>query len=262
LLRENNFLVGLSVDASQRIHNRNRLTAAGEGTYDTCMAKKELLEKNNVEYNILCVLTNDLANEPDKVWNFIKNENIRFIQFIPCLDPLPSENEGPVKSSGYALRLIPFAKFYSRLLHYWIPEFESGNYISIKFFDDVVNYFLRGIPTVCGMNGQCHNQYIVEADGSVYPCDFFASDSYKIGNLATSTPREMFDTEKVREFINDKPELPAICGTCGFFNECRGGCKRMRNVMYAGAGGTMCGFRMFLEKGLGPLEEAVRKVIK
>ena len=258
---EYNFLIGLSVDASKRFHDRNRLSSSGGETYDICMRSKKLLEKNHVEYNILCVLTNDLANEPDKVWNFIRNENIRYIQFIPCLEPPPSVQPDPKRTAGNALRPVQFTKFYSRLLYYWIPEFEKGNYISVKLFDDVVNYFLKGSPTACGINGQCHNQYVVEADGSVYPCDFYAFDRYKIGNLAESTPKELFYNEKVRKFLQEKPEPAAICSSCGFFNECQGGCKRMRNVMYAGAGGMVCGFRSFLEKHLEPLETAVRRVL-
>jgi len=258
---ENNFLIGLSIDAGRRFHDRSRLSPDGGGTYDTCLRAKELLEKNKVEYNILCVLTNDLANEPEKAWNFIVNENIRYIQFIPCLEPLESGRaDSHARPSVSALRPALFTKFYSRLLRYWITEIENGNYISVKLFDDVVNYFCKGIPTACGIDGQCHNQYVVEADGGVYPCDFYAFDQYKTGNLAESLPRELLDTERVRDFLNDKPEQAVICKSCGFWNLCRGGCKRMRNSMYAGAGGMVCGFRSFLEKCLGPLEHTARRM--
>jgi uncharacterized protein len=258
--RENNFLLGLSIDAGKRFHDRNRLSANGSSTWEACMATKSLLEKNKVEYNILCVLTNDLANEPDKVWNFIISENIRYIQFIPCLEPLSDDKKYNMYPPGTALRPMQFAKFYSRLLYYWIPEFENNNYISIKLFDDVVNYFLKGIQTVCGINGKCQNQYVLEADGSVYPCDFYCIDRYKIGNLTQSTPGELFYTDKVKEFLFEKPESAAICRTCGFLDACQGGCKRMRKAVYAGAGGAVCGFRIFLEKGLEKLKTSFMKM--
>jgi len=261
--KENDFLIGLSIDAGKRFHDRYRFSASGGETYAACMQSKELLEKNHVEYNILCVLTNDLANEPEKVWNFILNEKIRYIQFIPCLEPPPDHRPEPKHlepwPAGTVLRPAQFAAFYSRLLPLWIKELENGNYISVKFFDEVVNYFCRGIPTSCGIDGRCHNQYVIEADGSVYPCDFYAFDQYKIGNLAESTPGQLFDTEKVRDFLREKPEPSKICESCRFFKACRGGCKRMRNVMYAGAG--ICGYRSFLEKCFGPLELTVRKVL-
>ncbi|GHV94633.1 radical SAM/SPASM domain-containing protein [Spirochaetia bacterium] len=279
--RAHNFLIGLSIDASPRFHDRNRISTAGEGTWQACLRSKHLLDKYQVEYNILCVLTNDLAKEPDKAWRFIQNERIRYIQFIPCLDP-PEEQAnagrevsnhrgvanqrgaalGPGDDSGNILRPVQFAKFYSRLLYWWTREMEKGNYISIKFFDDVVHYFCRGIPTACGINGQCHNQYVVEADGSVYPCDFYAFDRYKTGNLTESTLREIFDAEQTQNFLNEKLELPKICEKCDFNTACRGGCKRMRNVMYIGANEVVCGYRSFLEKCLGPLENTVQRVFQ
>jgi len=256
---ENHFLLGLSVDMGKRFHDHNRLSASGEGTWEACMRTKELLDKKKVEYNILCVLTNELANEPDKAWRFIIDENIRFVQFIPCLEPLPSDLPAHTWPVGTILRPAQFERFYSRLLPYWIKELDNGNYISVKLFDDIVNYFFKGIPTSCGINGQCHNQYVVEADGSVFPCDFYASDKYKIGNLTKNTPRELFSTDKVLEFLQDKPKLPAMCPSCPYFNECQGGCKRLKNVMYAGVGGAICGFRSLLDKCLAPLELAVRR---
>jgi len=255
---QNNFLIGLSIDGGQRFHNSNRLLPNAEGTFKAAMKNKELLEKKQVEYNILCVLTNALAKEPDKVWRFIMNENIRYIQFIPCLEPPPSMTLRQLAAN--TLRPAFFAQFYARLLPLWIKELENGNYISVKFFDDVVNYFGRGVPTSCGINGHCNNQYVIEADGSVYPCDFYAFDQYKIGNLTETAPREIFDTEKVRAFLSEKPKLSKICESCGFLSKCRGGCKRMRNVMYTGHDGAVCGFRSFLEKCLEPLETTVRKV--
>jgi uncharacterized protein len=259
--RENNFLLGLSIDACSRFHDHNRLSVSGEGTYEACMKAKELLEQKQVEYNILCVLTNELAKEPEKVWRFILNEKIRFIQFIPCMGP-PDDQITSNVSTVNTLRPAMFAKFFSRLLPLWIKELENGNYISVKQFDDAANFFFRGIPTSCGIDGCCHNQYVIEADGSAYPCDFYCFDEYKIGNLAESTLRELFYTEKVKQFINEKPELPKICGSCKYLKACQGGCKRMRNVVYADCGKVVCGFRSFLDKCLLPLETTVRKVFQ
>jgi uncharacterized protein len=133
---------------------------------------------------------------------------------------------------------------------------EKGNYISIKLFDDVANCFLRGRATTCGIDGQCHNQYVIEADGSVFPCDFYAFDQYKTGNLTSNTLRDNFDSPKTYDFVTKRPALPTLCIDCEFFDSCRGGCKRMQDVMYAG-NGAICGYRSFLKKCLGPLEEAV-----
>ena len=253
--REYNFLVGLSLDCGKRFHDRNRITAPDEGTYGKVLRAKELLDKHRVEYNILSVLTNTLAKEPEKTWNFILHNHIRYIQFIPCLEP-PDKGASDREN---VLRPAQFAAFYSRLLPLWIRELETGNYISVKLFDDTANYFFRGRATVCGIDGQCRNQYVIEADGSVFPCDFYAFDRYKTGNLTNNTLRDNFNSQKTYDFVTKRPALPKLCGDCEFFNSCRGGCKRMQDVMYAGNGGVICGYQVFLKKCLRPLEEAVRQ---
>jgi uncharacterized protein len=252
-LRKNNFLTGISIDANAKIHNGNRLDSGGRGTFDACMQTKALLEKYGAEYNVLCVLTNELAGEPDKVWNFILNEKIRYIQFIPCLEGLGEED------SAFALRPPRFAHFYSRLYYRWVKELEKGTYISVKFFDDTANFFFRGVPGACGINGQCYSQYVIEADGSVYPCDFYVLDDYNAGNLSGQSLRELFDSRRMQNFLREKRELPPLCLSCPYLKMCGGGCKRMRNTVYYGSGGSVCGYKMFLDRCLVPLEHAVRK---
>jgi uncharacterized protein len=254
-LKKNNFLVGLSVDAGARFHDPNRIDAAGEGTWRTVMARKKLLDSFAVEYNILTVLTNDLAGEPERVWRFITNEKIRFIQFIPCLEPVAGEDNS---NTAYTLHPARFASFYSRLLSYWKHELEKGSYVSVKFFDDIANYFLKGIPSACGINGHCHSQYVVEADGGVYPCDFYVLDKYRSGDLTRRTLREIFDSPVTQEFLREERKLPPLCGNCPYYQYCGGGCKRMEKVMYWGKTGTLCGYRNFLDKCLEPLLQLVR----
>ena len=188
------------------------------------------------------------------MWRFITREKIRYVQFIPCLDDL-----GETRASRYALRPARFAAFYSRLFHWWKLELEAGNYVSVKLFDDVAQLFFRNNPTACGIAGRCYTHYVVEADGETYPCDFYALDEYRTGNLATQTPQVIFNSERMQSFLGDYPPLPKPCGDCAWFKACGGGCKRMRNVMYHGGDSAMCGFKAFLDKCLGPLEEALHR---
>jgi uncharacterized protein len=256
-LKEKEFLVGLSIDGGKTFHDRNRPDAAGNGTFDSCLQSKKLLEKHGVAYNILCVLTNELASDPDKVWRFIKKEKIGFIQFIPCLEGLDERND---PASALALRPSKFASFYSRLYYWWMKELERGSYISVKLFDDTAHFFFQGIPTACGIDGRCQAQYVVEADGSTYPCDFYALDAYNTGNLRDHTLHELFDTETMQAFLKESRDLPELCRSCPYLNRCNGGCKRMRRVMYyGGGGGILCGYKTFLDKCLKPLEYTVRK---
>ncbi|MCL2831891.1 MAG: SPASM domain-containing protein [Treponema sp.] len=258
-LKKHNFLTGLSIDANAGLHNSIRVKANGEGSFEACMKAKAIMDEHKAEYNILCVLTNELADMPDKVWNFITGEKIMYIQFIPCLESF-DESE----SSPYPLKPARFASFYSRLYYWWMKELEKGTYYSVKLFDDTANYFLRGVPSSCGINGRCHAQYVVEADGSVYPCDFYVLDKYNSGNLAQITLREIFDSPVMQAFVSEERKLPPLCNTCKYLKYCNGGCKRMNRVVYFGAPGSpsygsVCGYKQFLDKCLEPLGHTVRR---
>lgn len=241
-LKEHNFLVGLSIDGHPLYHDMNRLDPRGRGTFRKVMQTKELFDEFGIEYNILCVLTNPLAEEPQKVFQFIKEQNIRFIQFIPCLDDLDT-----AERSTYGLTPQSFNRFYQKMLHLWLKELEQGHYISIKLFDDIVNLLVRSQVSACGILGNCQVQYVIEADGSVYPCDFYVLDDYQMGYIQEKTLRELFEKEITREFLCSRTALPQKCTTCSFSNICRGGCKRMKDAMYVDEETDFCGYQSFLE---------------
>jgi uncharacterized protein len=244
-LRERNFLVGLSLDGTKHFHDRNRLDSSGNGTWETVMAKKKLLESNHVNYNILCVLTNELAAYPEKVWRFITAEHIRYIQFIPCLENFDGKG-------AESLRPARFASFYNRLFPLWAEEVKKGSYISVKLFDDMANFFYKGIVSACGINGNCGMQFVVEADGSVFPCDFYAVDVWKTGNMVALTPEKIFTTSVCQSFLAKSYSVSRLCANCKYISACGGGCKRMKNTVYYG-NEALCGYKTVLDRCLIPL---------
>jgi uncharacterized protein len=256
--KKNNFLVGLSLDGSKGLHDRNRLDAEGRGSWERVMGAKRLLDENQVDYNILCVLTNELAGDGEKIWAFILREKISYIQFIPCLEGLADDPSG-VTGGVHGLRPPRFAQFYSRLFSLWLKELEGGHYVSVKFFDDTANYFFKGLVSSCGINGLCSPHFVVEADGGVYPCDFYVLDPYRTGDLTRQSPGEIFGSPAAQTFLAEgKNGDLRPCRGCAYQSLCRGGCKRMRNSMYYGEG-NFCGYRAFLDKCLRRLGEALEK---
>jgi uncharacterized protein len=259
--KKNNFLVGLSLDGPKGLHDKNRLDSEGGGSWERVMEAKRFLDEDRVDYNILCVLTNELAGEAEKIWGFILREKINYIQFIPCLEGLPESPFSGGAGGVRGLRPPRFAQFYSRLFSLWLRELEGGHYVSVKLFDDTANYFFKGMVSSCGIDGRCSPHFVVEADGGVYPCDFYVLDSYKAGNLGCQRPEEIFDSPVTRAFLGEGKtgEFPAgPCGECGYWGLCRGGCKRMRKTMYHGEG-NFCGYRAFLDRRLTQLGEALER---
>ena len=227
LLKEYDVLVGVSVDGNAEMHNSCRPDAAGKGTYNRVRNTVRLLDKSGVRYNILTVLTSSMARHPSAVWNWIKKEHFDFVQFIPCLAPLDADQPSP-----FALSPERFRDFYLQLFPLWKKSLEEGRYISIKLFDDLVNLYLAGETTACGITGQCSIQYIVEANGDVFPCDFYVLDQFRMGSLLDSHPSELYSKGKPfllyeREYCQEEP-----CTSCRYRDSCGGGCKRLKDSMY------------------------------
>ena len=217
-LKENNFLVGLSLDGPEMLHNSNRLLPNHRGSFKNVYAAKTLLENYNISYSILSVLTKDAARHPDEIFDFLLRDNISKVQFIPCLGKLESS-----LSEGYSLDPKAFRFFYSRIFKRWRDELLKGHYISIQFIDGILQQILRRGSRICGLDGCCRMQNVIEADGTVYPCDFYPLDLYEAGR---ADKRSIVELEKNAEnniFFKDKPSLPSYCRSCSFLPMCGGG---------------------------------------
>lgn len=247
-LMENDFLVGLSLDGRSDSHNSNRIDAQGKGTFGRVLQTKQLFDRYNIKYNVLCVLTNQLARSPKKVFAFLLENQIRYVQFIPCLDELDAEEK-----SYYALTPERFASFYQTVFSLWLQEYRRGNYISVKLFDDIYHLFTKGIVGACGMLGNCQVQYVIEADGSVYPCDFYVLDEYRMGYITDSTLKELFEQPVAKEFLCEKSEMKQTCLSCPFRKACNGGCKRMKDTVYVNKKDDFCGYQAVLKQVVKPL---------
>ena len=222
--KENHFLVGVSLDGYKSNHDHFRQDGTKSGTFDKIMMNIDLLKKFKVDFNILTVLTNRLAGHADAFYEFLKSEEFSYVQCIPCLGELTGEG-------GYQLTAENYFKFYSRLYYLWYNDYVNGQYTSVTLFDNLLLMLTDRPPQQCGMMGLCTAQLVVEANGNVYPCDFYVLDQYYCGNLVTDSLDQIIYSEPMQNFLREKRILPPVCDTCPFFKICRGGCKR-QNVVY------------------------------
>ena len=248
-LRRHDFLVGLSMDGPAACHNANRVDAGGKGTFRQVLAAKQRMDRHGVAYNVLMTLTGQLARHPQQVWNLMEEQDLRFVQFTPCMGPL----DGP--ESPYALSPARYASFYTALFQRWYDSYCRGVYRSVKLFDDLVNLLAFGQCNACGLVGRCQPQLVVEADGSVYPCDFYVLDRYRTGTLTTDTLRTVYESPVALQFLQRPADPLTLCGQCPYRTICSGGCQRMRPMVCYKPGDTACGHRAFLDSCMGQLQE-------
>lgn len=229
-LVENKFLVGISLDGPKDIHDANRIDAKNDGSFNKVIDTITLFNKHKVEYNILFVVNSYVARHANKIYNFYKKNNFKYLQFIPCLDPL---NELP-GGNDFSLKPERYTNFLKSLFDLWYEDITKGNMISIRYFDNLVGMFMGHRPEACGMSGECQCQFVVEADGGVYPCDFYVTDEWLLGNIKDRAFEELRYSNVGSTFIEISRFVDPKCKECKWFSLCRGGCRRHREPFVDG----------------------------
>lgn len=220
---ENKFLVGLSLDGDFKA-NRFRVDANGQNSFYKILKAAEIFKNHKTEFNILTVLTGTCADDAERIYKYFRSKGFRYLQFIPCLRPFGDKSESE-------LYMTPeqYADFLIRIFNLYVKDFVRGNYMSIRYFDNLVRMSLSQQPEQCGVCGHCSHQFVVEGNGNVYPCDFYCTDEWLLGNINTSQLEALANSPKAIEFIRQSLPVPQKCKSCRYFPLCRaGGCKRQR----------------------------------
>lgn len=223
-LKENNFLVGISLDGTAYSHDAFRKDEKGNGTYERVLHAIEGLKKKEIPFNILTVVNSKTVKQVSRIYDFYKREGFFHMQFIPCLNPFSEEE---IKYP-YTLSTKAYGQFLKSLFDLWYQDIKNNNYIHIQLFENYIMLLLGKAPELCGLSGSCSRQYIIEADGEVYPCDFYVLDRYRLGNLNKNSFSQIEEKREETGFIRQSQTTCRDCLTCKFFSVCRGGCKRHR----------------------------------
>lgn len=251
--KRNNFLVGISLDGIKSTHDRFRRSTKGEDTYFTIIKNIELLKKYGVDFNILTVVNKVTANKIGKIYESYRKMDFQHQQYIACMEPLwetESKNE-------YSLTAAEYGQFLCRLFELWLIDRKNGKEIYIRLFDNWLAILKGENPEACEQRGICGVQTIVEADGSVYPCDFYALDSYKIGNINENTLEEIDENRRKSGFIETSYNHSEECLNCDYFRLCRGNCNRYR----INGNHLLCnGFKTFFDKNYNVLVKLAREL--
>jgi len=224
LFKENNFLVGISLDGPKDIHDMMRVDINGKGSFTRVIRTIELFNKFKVDYNILCVVNNIVARHINQVYTFFKKNNFQYLQFIPCLDPLGEEPEG----YEFSLTAERYTYFLKNLFDLWYEDIINGKLISIRYFDNLVGLAMGKPPESCGMTGVCTPYFVIESNGGVYPCDFYVIDEWFMGNIHDQSFEGLYNCKSVTQFAEVSRYVDPECKECYWYGLCRGGCRRDR----------------------------------
>ncbi|MGN1024634.1 MAG: anaerobic sulfatase maturase [Lachnospiraceae bacterium] len=244
--KEHHFLVGISVDGTRATHDLFRVGQDDHGTYDRVRRSVDLLKAYDVDYNILTVVNRATAEHIREIYQEYRRNGWQYQQYITCLDPIGTEPG----SLPYSLTPRAYGQFLIDLFGLWYKNWRQGREPYIRQFDNYIGILLGYEPESCEQRGVCSVQCVIEADGSVYPCDFYALDSYRLGNINTDRLPDLMSSPVGADFVKGSLQVSSRCRQCPYAVLCRDGCRRsrVRNEGEDGYTNYFCeGYRMFFD---------------
>jgi uncharacterized protein len=243
-LKKHDFMVGLSLDGPEEVHNRYRRDRQGKGTFDRVMRGLRLLQKHNVETNIMACVARDTAARPLDVYRFFKDAGVQFIQFTPIVERMPDERSrnlglrlaGPasLEKEEPQTRVTPwtvhpeaYGDFLIGVYEEWVRN-DVGT-VFVMNFEWALNAWIGNPSPVCVHAAQCGRSLVVEHNGDVYACDHCVYPEYRLGNIVSDGLLDMLEKSLRTGFgVNKAGALPRRCRECEVLAACRGGCPKHR----------------------------------
>lgn len=232
-LRNNHWLVGISIDGPQEFHDEYRRNRAGKPSFLSVMRGIRLLQRHGVEWNAMAVVNDYNVEYPDEFYNFFRDIGCEYLQFTPVVERL--HNDGSLASggergaevTGFSVDPERWGDFLIRVFDLWRKR-DVGR-VFVQLFDATLANWVGVTPGVCTMAKTCGHAGVVEHNGDVYCCDHFVFPEYKLGNVCTDSVLSMMYSEHQQQFGAAKQaSLPAQCRNCRWLFACNGECPRNR----------------------------------
>lgn len=237
-LRDEGWLVGISIDGSAAMHDIYRHKRDGRPAFDATMRGLEMLRRHGVEWNAMATVNAANASRPDEFYDFFRTLGADFLQFTPVVERTCRHADGRKLALGAdgtgADALAPFSvspeawgSFLCRLFSRWVRA-DVGRFF-VQIFDATLANWMGVAPGVCTLAPTCGHAGVMEWNGDVYSCDHFVGPDYLLGNIRTSTLTGMMYSPRQQAFgAAKRNSLPGQCLRCRWLFACNGECPRNR----------------------------------
>jgi len=240
---ENKFLLGISIDGPKEFHDRYRVDHSGTGTFDRVMRGIKSCKRHQVEFSALVLLNNLNVEHPQELFNFLVENELTYVQFIPCVERDPAT--GGV--ADFSITPRQYGDFLCRLFDLWYGY--GPEKLNIREFDSLLTYYMMGKHTICTYSKQCAGFVVIEHTGDAFCCEFFVEPQWRLGNILETPLDKLAASPKKRAFARDKEKLCGKCLVCRHLDICRGGCMKNR-ILDAGEdrGNYLCdSYKLFFD---------------
>lgn len=238
-LKEEGWLVGISIDGPEEFHDAFRRDKQGRPTFAQVIKGIELLQKYDIPWNGMAVVNSLNGNHPLEFYHFFKEIGCHYLQFTPVVERnfhhadgryLSTPEQTGEETTDFSVNPRQWGEFLCTLFDEWVRN-DVGTYF-IQMFDATLCNWMGEAPGSCAFGEYCGHAGAMEYNGDVYACDHFVTPEHRLGNIREKSLVEMMYGEKQRRFGLMKREgLPSTCRACEFLFACNGECPRNRFVV-------------------------------
>lgn len=236
--KENNFLVGISIDGSKEFHDEYRRDKMNRPSFAKVMRGIELLKKHDVDFNCMAVVNDYNVDYPLEFYDFFKEIECDFIQFTPIVERIKKnesklklatveDSDEDVKIASFSVNPEKWGKFLCAVFDECVKT-DVGR-IFVQIFDATLANWVGEKSGVCTMAKTCGHAGVMEFNGDLYSCDHFVFPEYRLGNIYSKSLVSMMYSDEQLKFGNDKYNtLPQQCRECDMLFVCYGECPKNR----------------------------------
>lgn len=240
-LAEHQFLVGLSVDGPEELHDRYRRDRGGQPTFAAVMRALDRLKAHRVAFNTLTVVHRENVTRPLDVYRFLRETGSGFIQFIPVVEraavaPAPEslsllgpDDAARAHVTPWSVDPVAYGEFLVAVFEEWVRR-DVGR-VFVQQFDVSLETWSGLEASLCVFRETCGRALALEHNGDVYSCDHFVYPQYRLGNLMNESLGAMVESPAQQAFGDAKRDrLPVECRECDVRFACHGECPKHRFV--------------------------------
>ena len=269
-LFENQFLVGISIDGPADLHDAYRVDKQQRPTFARVMNGISVLCKHKVDFNTLTVVNRKNSQQPERVYQFLKEIGSGYIQFIPLVErnipdvsrsvdgliqlhlakPAIKDDDAESPVTDWSVRSIDYGRFLCTVFDGWVRS-DVGK-VFVQHFDVALGNWYGAPGALCVFSETCGKALAMEHNGDVYSCDHYVYPEYRLGNINETSLLELVTSPDQQNFGNAKRDsLPKQCIECDVRFACHGECPKHRFTRTSagefGLNYLCAGYKMFFK---------------
>lgn len=225
-LKNENFIVGISIDGPENFHTVNRFRKDGQPCFEDVIRGYQLLTFYGIPCEILCVVNSSNVHHPLEIYRYFKKLKAGFITFLPLVEKQISTGK---QVSERSVPAQAFGEFLCAIFDEWKAS-DIGS-IKIQIFEEALRTAFDLEHTLCVFKKTCGGVPVLEFNGDLYSCDHFVDDKTLLGNIRETSLFRLLKSQAQRAFGQAKLDfLPQYCRNCEVLEMCNGACPKDRFI--------------------------------